>query len=203
MYDRLMSSYNSGSRELQDRFDTRRIADRLEQVTYKNALGESDAAMIRAADMFFLATADANGFPDCSYKGGDPGFVRVLSPTELAWPDYDGNGQFRSLGNVQVKSELALLFIDWERPARLRVHGRARLVFDDSLLEEMPGAMLVVRVEIERVFPNCPRYVHRMQKLAASAYVPRRGEAPPRPGWKDDPRFADALPAKDRAPGGG
>lgn len=197
-----MSSYHAGSRGLQDHFDTRRIADRLEEVTYKSALGEGDAAMVRAADMFFLATADASGFPDCSYKGGDPGFVRVLSPTELAWPDYDGNGQFRSLGNVQVRSELALLFIDWERPARLRVHGRARLVFDDPLLEDMPGGNLVVRLDIVRVFPNCPRYVHRMQKLAASPYVPRPGEAAPRPGWKDDPRFADALPAKDREPEG-
>lgn len=194
-----MSSYHGGSRGLQDRFDTRRIADRLEQVTYKGALGEGDAAMIRAADMFFLATADASGFPDCSYKGGDPGFVRVLSPTELAWPDYDGNGQFRSLGNVQLRGEVALLFIDWERPARLRVHGRARVVFDDPLLEGMPGAQLVVRVDIERVFPNCPRYVHRMQKVAASPYVPRSGKAAPRPGWKDDPRFADALPVKDRS----
>lgn len=195
-----MSSYHSGSRGLQDRFDTRRIADRLEQITYKSALGDGDAALVRAADMFFLATADASGFPDCSYKGGAPGFVRVLSPTELAWPDYDGNGQFRSLGNVEVRSDVALLFIDWARPARLRIHGTAHLSFDDPLLEGMPGAQLVVRVDVVRVFPNCPRYVHQMQKLAASPHVPRAGEPAPRPGWKDDPRFADALPAKDREP---
>lgn len=124
----------------------------------------------------------------------------MLSPTELAWPDYDGNGQFRSLGNVQVRSDVALLFIDWARPARLRVQGRARLVFDDPLMASMPGAQLVVHVDIERVFPNCPRYVHSMQKLASSPHVPRAGEAAVRPAWKDDPRFADALPAKDREP---
>lgn len=189
-----MSSYHSGSRGLQDRFDTRRIADRLEQVTYKSALGDGDAALVSAADMFFLATADASGAPDCSYKGGAPGFVKVLSPTELCWPDYDGNGQFRSLGNVEVRGEVALLFIDWARPARLRIHGHARLSFDDPLLESMPGAQLLVRVSVVRVFPNCPRYVHRMSRVERSPYVPREGHAAPEPKWKSDARFADALP---------
>lgn len=193
-----MSSYHEGIRALQDRFDTRRLADRLEEVTYRSALREEDAARIAAADMFFLATADAEGTPDCSYKGGDAGFVRVLSPDEIAWPDYDGNGQFRSLGNVAVQPAVALLFIDWERPARLRVHGRARLSFEDPLLATWPGAQLVVRVAITRVFPNCPRYVHRMERVAASPYVPREGAPPPRPAWKDDPRFASELPERDR-----
>lgn len=191
-----MSSYHEGSRGLQDRFDTRRIADRLEAVTYRAELSEGDARMVSAADMFFLATADANGAPDCSYKGGHPGFVRVVSPRELAWPDYDGNGQFRSLGNVDVNPAVALLFIDWERPARLRVHGRARLCFDDPLLSDMPGAGLVVRLSVERVFPNCPRYIHSLQKVAASPYVPELGKVSPRPAWKDDPRFCDALPKR-------
>jgi uncharacterized protein len=193
-----VSSYHEGSRSLQDRFDTRRLADRLEKVTYRSALRDEDAARIEAADMFFLATADAAGAPDCSYKGGDPGFVRVVSPTEIAWPDYDGNGQFRSLGNISVQPAVALLFIDWERPARLRIHGRARLSFEDPLQPTWPGAQLVVRVAIERVFPNCPRYVHPMKRVASSPYVPRTDAAPPRPTWKDDPRFEDALPARDR-----
>lgn len=195
-----MGSYHDGSRRLQDRFDTRELADRLEAVTYRGSLTEDDRARIAAADMFFLATADADGSPDCSYKGGRPGFVRVLSPTEIAWPDYDGNGQFRSLGNVDVRPEVALLFIDWEKPSRLRVHGRARLCLEDSLLASMPGAQLVVRVEITRVFPNCPRYIHGLRRVALSPHAPGdgEGETPPRPAWKDDPRFADALPRRDR-----
>ncbi len=190
-----MTSYHEGHRLLQDAFDSRRIADRLEEVTYRAAMTDGDRAFVEAADMFFLATADAAGLPDCSYKGGDPGFVRALSDTELAWPDYDGNGQFRSLGNVAIHAPVALLFIDWAKPGRLRIHGRARIVFDDPLLASMPGGKLVVHVAIERVFPNCPRYIHKMARTERSPYVPREGETPPEPGWKQDPRFAEVLPA--------
>src|SRR5438093_8955649 len=119
--------YDPGSRELQDRFDCRRIADRLVDVTYRTEFTGADRALIEAAPMFFLATADAEGRPDCSYKGGLPGFVRVTGPSELAFPTYDGNGMFRSLGNVQVNPQVGLLFIDFERPRRLRVNGIARL----------------------------------------------------------------------------
>lgn len=188
--------YHDGHRQLQDHFDSRRLADRLEQHTYRTAFTDGDRAFIDAADMFFLATADPDGTPDCSYKGGAPGFVRVLSDTELAWPDYDGNGQFRSLGNVAVHAPVALLFIDWAKPRRLRIHGRARLCFDDPLLASMPGGQLLVRVAVDRIFPNCPRYIHTMERGTPSPYVPHAGEAPPVPGWKKDERFADALPAR-------
>jgi predicted pyridoxine 5'-phosphate oxidase superfamily flavin-nucleotide-binding protein len=194
----MSSSYHEGHRRLQDRFDARRIADRLEAVTYHAALSERDREIVGSADMFFLATADTEGNPDCSYKGGDPGFVRVLSDTELAWPDYDGNGQFRSLGNLVVNPALALLFVDWQRPARLRIHGRARLSFDHPALATMPGAQLLVTVSIDRVFPNCPRYVHTMERVKRSPYVPGGEEPPPVPGWKLDERFADALPSPAR-----
>ncbi|HEX5058619.1 MAG TPA: pyridoxamine 5'-phosphate oxidase family protein [Kofleriaceae bacterium] len=194
-----LSVYHDGHRQLQDQFDSRRIADRLAQHTYRNALTDGDRNFIEGASMFFLATADPDGNPDCSYKGGDPGFVRVVSANEIAWPDYDGNGQFRSLGNVAVHSPVALLFIDWTRPNRLRLHGHARLCFEDPLLADMPGGQLVVRVSIERVFPNCPRYIHTMQEVARSPYVPHEGEDAPVPGWKKNELFADALPVRAKA----
>ena len=193
-----IARYHAGQREMQDRFDSRRIADRLDAVTYATELDADDAAFIAAAPMFFLATADAEGRPDCSYKGGDAGFVRVLSPRELAWPDWDGNGQFRSLGNLRVNARAGLLFVDWGRPSRLRVNGVARVEADDPLLGTWPRAQLVVRLAIEQVFPNCPRYIHRMQLVEPSPYVPREGAEPPRPGWKDSPSFCDALPQADR-----
>jgi predicted pyridoxine 5'-phosphate oxidase superfamily flavin-nucleotide-binding protein len=194
-----IARYHDGQRRLQDAFDSRRIADRLEQVTYSAELDEADRAFIEGASMFFLATADAEGRPDCSYKGGDPGFVIAVSPRELAWPDYDGNGQFRSLGNLRANPHAGLLFIDWGRPSRLRVNGRATVSADDPLLASWEGAQLVVRLAIEQVFPNCPRYIHRMQMLEPSPYVPRADAECPRPGWKDSPAFRDALPERDRA----
>ncbi|MFI5370691.1 MAG: pyridoxamine 5'-phosphate oxidase family protein [Candidatus Eisenbacteria bacterium] len=192
-----LARYHDGQRRLQDRFDSRRIADRLDQVTYRVEFDERDRALIESCAMFFLATADPEGAPDCSYKGGAPGFVRVTTPGELAFPDYDGNGQFRSLGNLLANPRVGLLFIDWRRPSRLRVNGDASVSADDPLLGRFPGAQMVVRVRARQIFPNCPRYIHRMEMAGLSEFAPDGRHEPPRPGWKDDPRFCDALPRKD------
>jgi predicted pyridoxine 5'-phosphate oxidase superfamily flavin-nucleotide-binding protein len=193
-----IARYHDGQRGLQDAFDSRRIADRLEEVTYTRELTGPHRAFIERAEMFFLATAGPDGQPDCSFKGGRAGFVRVLSPTELTWPDYDGNGQFRSLGNLRTNPRAGLLFVDWERPARLRVNGVVSISATDPLLASWERAQLVVRLSVQQVFPNCPRYIPRMQVVEASPYAPVANAEPPRPSWKDDPRFRDALPARDR-----
>ena len=191
--------YHAGMRRLQDRFDTRRLADRLDERLGRSAFSAEDRAFVESRPLFFLATADADGRPDCSYKGGAPGFVRVTADNELAFPSYDGNGMFRSLGNVIVNPAVALLFIDFERPNRLRVNGCARVVDDDPLLAAFPGAQFLVRVCAARIFPNCPRYVHRMTIAETSPYVPREGYTPPIPKWKRFDDFADALPVNDPA----
>jgi uncharacterized protein len=195
------SPYHAGMRRLQDRFDTRRLADRLDEKLGRTAFTAEDRQFIESRSLFFLATADAEGRPDCSYKGGDPGFVRVTGAGELAFPSYDGNGMFRSLGNVLVNPAVALLFIDFERPNRLRVNGRAFIADQDPLLESFVGAQLIVRVHAERIFPNCPRYIHRMGTAEASPYVPRAGTTPPVPKWKRFDAFRDVLPAGDPARG--
>ena len=155
--------YHDGSRAWQDRFDTRRLADRIEQTLVRDAFDDGDRAFIERSALFFLATCDAHGQPDVSHKGGRPGFVRVLDQRTLAFPSYDGNGMFRSLGNLSVQPRVALLFVDFERPARLRVLGRASIDTDDPLIRDFAGAQLVVRVAVELIFPNCPRYIHRMR----------------------------------------
>ena len=190
-----MSPYHEGARELQDRFDTRRLADRLAERLSRVEFTAEDRAFIESRNLFFLATADAEGRPDCSYKGGLPGFVKVTAPGELAFPSYDGNGQFRSLGNVRVNPAVGLLFLDFEQPRRLRVLGRATASEDDPLRAEFPGAQLVVRVRAEQIFPNCPRYIHRMQLVELSAYSPRPDYQSPEPAWKQMPAFRDVLPA--------
>lgn len=189
------SIYHDGSRDLQDRFDSRRIADRLEEVTVHSEFSEDDKAFVERSPMFFLSTADADGWPDCSYKGGMPGFVRVVDPTTLAFPSYDGNGMFRSLGNVLVNPRVGMLFIDFERPNRMRVKGTATLHDDDELLEAFDRAQLIVRVKAEAIFPNCPRYIHRMQLVEHSTYAPREGHVPPVPDWKKMEVFRDYLPS--------
>ncbi len=192
-------AYHAGMRELQDRFDTRALADRLDERLGRRAFSAEDRVFIESRNLFFLATADASGQPDVSYKGGDAGFVRVTADDELAFPSYDGNGMFRSLGNVQVNPAVGLLFIDFERPNRLRVNGRARIVFDDPLLASFAGAQLVVRVRAERIFPNCPRYVHRMSVVEPSPFVPHAGQAAPVPRWKRMDDFRDVLARDDPA----
>jgi predicted pyridoxine 5'-phosphate oxidase superfamily flavin-nucleotide-binding protein len=184
-----MSAYHAGARELQDRFDTRALADRLAEKLSRTAFTAEDTEFIETRPMFFLATADADGQPDCSYKGGVPGFVRVTGPSELSFPSYDGNGMFRSLGNVLANPRVGILFLDFEKPRRLRVLGLARLEEPDGSFE---GAQLVVRVHAEAIFPNCPRYIHRMQMVETSVYAPRTGHEPPEPAWKQ--RFKDVLP---------
>jgi predicted pyridoxine 5'-phosphate oxidase superfamily flavin-nucleotide-binding protein len=187
-------AYHAGMRRLQDRFDSRRLADRLDEKLGRSAFTREDRAFIESRTLFFLATADAEGRPDCSYKGGAAGFVRVTADDELAFPSYDGNGMFRSLGNVVVNPAVALLFIDFEQPQRLRVNGSASLMEDDPLLREYVGAQLIVRVRAQRIFPNCPRYIHKMRLVEPSPYVPQEGLVTPEPAWKRFEMFRDVLP---------
>lgn len=187
--------YHAGMRELQDARETRALADRLSEVIVRTAFTDDDRAFIARCSMLFVATADADGAPDCSYKGGVPGFVAVLDERTLLIPDYDGNGMYRSWGNVRVNPQLGLLFIDFETPRRLRVNGRASVEAADASLE---GAVFHIRVEVERIFPNCPRNLHRMQMVGLSEHSPRPGHTPPVPGWKSNEQFRDHLPRRDK-----
>ena len=192
--------YHEASRALQDRFDTRRLADRLEERIVVDQIDDEDKAFIEGRDMFFLATADPRGFPTCSYTGGDPGFVRVLDDRRtIAFPNYDGNGMYLSMGNIGATVRVGMLFIDWEHPSRLRVHGEAALDFDDPLLALFPEAQFVVRVHVREVFSNCPRYIHRYTLAERSRFVPRVGVATPVPDWKTREFVADVLPVGDPA----
>jgi uncharacterized protein len=195
----LRSMYHEHSRALQDRFDTRRVADRLVEVFAHARCTPDDRAFIESRSYFFLATVDAAGYPECSYKGGAAGFVRVLDERTLAFPSYDGNGMFKSLGNVAASGKIGMLFMDFEQPKRLRINGAATVSADDPLLELCTGAQLMVRVRVDQIFPNCPRYIHRMQLLEASPYVPQPGVEAPIPKWKTYPQFKDVLPANDPA----
>jgi len=191
--------YSPAARALQDRFDTRRLADRLADVKVHERFTPEDRAFIERLDMFFLATVDDHGQPTCSYKGGDPGFVTVVDDQILAFPNYDGNGMYLSMGNVNGTRRVGLLFIDFERQRRLRVEGAAELRHDDPLLAKYPEAQFMVRVQVARIYPNCPRYIHKYELAERSVFLPRAGESTPIPGWKQTDWARDVLSARDPA----
>ncbi|WP_296600782.1 pyridoxamine 5'-phosphate oxidase family protein [Phenylobacterium sp.] len=191
--------YHEGNRALQDAFGSRALADRLVEKLRHDRFTEADAGFIAAQSFFFLATADADGRPDCSFKGGPPGFVRVVTPDLLVFPDYDGNGMFKSLGNIAANPHVGLLFIAMgEKAGRLRVNGRAEVVADDPMMPEMAGAQLLVKVTPTDIFPNCPRYIPQMTVEATSPYAPVEDAAPLEPKWKAFPDFADVVPPRRR-----
>ncbi len=191
--------FHDGSRSLQDRFDTRGLADRIDGRLVSDIVSEHDRRFIEERDMFFLATADAEGRPTCSYKGGEPGFVRVLDPRTLAFPNYDGNGMYLSTGNILVNPQVGLLFIDFERGHRMRVEGTASIDQADPLLGDYLEAQFVVRVRTRAVYPNCPRYIHRYTLVRRSSFVPKQDSLTPVPEWKRSDWAADVLPKQDPA----
>jgi hypothetical protein len=191
--------YHQGQLELQDRFDSRALADRLDEKLRRERFNDGDKAFVEESPFFFLATADAEGRPDCSFKGGLPGFARIVAPDLLIFPDYDGNGMFRSLGNIRVNPHVGLLFMRiGEKPGRLRINGTAEIAFEDDRLEALAGGQMLVKVTPTDIFPNCPRYIPRLELIEPSIYAPRPGEAPVEPAWKAMPAFSDVTPARRR-----
>ena len=191
--------FGDSHRRLQREFDTERLADRIEERLFREHIAPDDRAFIERMDMFFLATADSAGRPNCSYKGGDPGFVRVLDPQSLMFPNYDGNGMFISMGNTRENPHVGLLFIDFENRKRLRLNGTARIEPARSIEPFYPEAQFVVKVQVRQVFPNCPRYIHKMQLVERSNFVPHATVATPVPAWKRMEWACDVLPAGDPA----
>jgi len=191
--------YSAASRKLQDRFDTRRLADRIEERIVHDRIDDGDRVFIEARDMFFIATTDEEGQPQCSYKGGEPGFVRVLDDTTIAFPIYDGNGMYLTAGNLVATKNVGLLFIDFEGRKRMRLNGVASVDDADPLLSDYPEAQLIVRVTATEVFPNCPRYIHEYKLVNRSRFVPKAECETPVPQWKRSDWAHDVLPEDDPA----
>jgi predicted pyridoxine 5'-phosphate oxidase superfamily flavin-nucleotide-binding protein len=191
--------YHQGQRALQARFDTTRLADRLDEAIVKDHIDANDRAFIERMDMFFIATVDADGHANCSYKGGEPGFVRVIDEHTIAFPNFDGNGMYLSMGNVLDTKQVGILFIDFEQQWRMRLNGEATIDAADPLMAEYPEAQFIVRVRAREVFPNCPRYIHKMKLVERSRFVPKAACDTPVPSWKKGDWVADVLPEGDRA----
>ncbi len=187
--------YGEAHRSFQDSEGTRTLADRLESLAHRE-FDPNDRSFIESAAMFFLASVDERGRPTVSYKGGAPGFVRITGPSQLVFPAYDGNGMFLSLGNISSTTHIGMLFIDFESARRLRVQGTASVSTES--VEAHPGARYLVRVEVDQVFVNCGRYIHRMQSQSLSPHIPDAAGRQPFPQWKRIDVIADALPDRDK-----
>lgn len=193
-----MSFYHAGSSELQERFDGTRLAKRLEEIRVHHEFWAEEIDQINRAHFFFLATAYGDNV-DCSYKGGEPGFVRVAGPSTLEWPDYDGNSMYRSLGNIKLNPNVGLLFVPFDSVSpRLRINGKASIVFDRDLVAAYPGAKLIVRIECSFIYKNCNRYIPKMEFLESSVFSPKGDYCPPEPEWKSRDYAHDVLPAAER-----
>ncbi|HEY7089118.1 MAG TPA: pyridoxamine 5'-phosphate oxidase family protein [Tepidisphaeraceae bacterium] len=191
--------FHDGQRQLQDQFDTRRLAEHCFTNLVRDFINPKQKAFIESADMFFLATVDDQGRPTCSYKGGEPGFVRVIDDKTLAVPNYDGDGKYLSWGNTLKNPNIAMIFIDFMKGWRLRIHGLAEVHQNDPLLSEYPESQFIVRIKIREIFGNCPRYIHKYQLVERSSYVPKKGCTTPIPDWKKKPDWQPLLPKNDPA----
>lgn len=189
--------FHEGMRELQDRFDGRRVADAIETHRKHYAFSDEDRELIAASPFFFIATSWGE-YTDCSMKSGDPGFVRVTGEGWLEYPEYDGNSMYRTLGNIARNPPVGLLFVRFDgQSRRMRINGRATIHDDAATLAAHYGARLVVRIECE-IYPNCPRYVPDLVGQRASPHVPRPGQGtPPAPEWKQRDYLRPLLPADD------
>ncbi|MEM6999977.1 MAG: pyridoxamine 5'-phosphate oxidase family protein [Pseudomonadota bacterium] len=176
--------YADPHRQLQQQFGTKALADTLEATIVATEFSTAQAAFIEAQNMFFLSSLDPQGRPTVSYKGGATGFVKVLDDKTLLFPLYDGNGMFYSAGNMQMHTQVGLLFIDFQTPNRLRVQGTAELVDSGAEMHLYPGAKLVTRVVLDQAWVNCSRYVHKLTPTSPSPYVPDATGTAPVAMWK-------------------
>ena len=191
--------YGEQHRLLQKEFDTQKLADRVKEFIVSPEITDEHKPFIESRDMFFLSSIDHRGYPTCSHKGGEPGFIKVIDEKTIAFPSYDGNGMFLSLGNINASNKVGMLFIDFETPHRIRVHGIASIDRNDSLIKEFHGAELVVRIKITEIFVNCPRYINKYQRVQSSKYTPKTDfEKPLTPQWKLIDGLQDVLPEKEK-----
>ena len=194
----MSSVYGKTHRNLQDQFDSRKLADRLNDSIVKKEFDTDAKKFIETRDMFFLSTINHKNMPTVSYKGGNPGFVKVINSKTLVFPSFDGNGMFMSMGNIKENKNVGLLFIAFDKPHRLRVHGKASISKDKNLLKDFKEAELVVKIKLENYWQNCPRYIHKYVKIDESKYVPKKNVQTPLAGWKKTDLVQDVVPEKDK-----
>ena len=194
--------YGPEHRALQDQFDTRRMADLLEGGFIAKEVDANNKAFIESRDMFFLSTIDTHGQPTVSYKGGDPGFVKVVDAKTIAFPLYDGNGMFYSWGNIAGNAKVGLLFIDFVKPIRLRVQGTASVDMNDPLMMEYHEALGHRARDGRRHVAELPALCASLRESEGFALRAARGMRDAARGMETNRHPAD-QPGRERSGQGG
>jgi predicted pyridoxine 5'-phosphate oxidase superfamily flavin-nucleotide-binding protein len=194
-----MAMFHDGNRALQDKYGGRAVADKIVDLVEAQTVSDEFKDFIEGLPFFFLATS-GGGNTDCSFKGGEPGFVRVVAPDRIIFPDYDGNRMYKSLGNITQNPDVGLLFMRFGAEEgqgalylRVRVSGKATVHDEHEALASYPGAKRIVEVAVTHVFPNCPRYIPHMEMVEPSRHIPKADEDQPTPAWKEIPPIAELL----------
>lgn len=190
--------YTTEQYRLQEAFGTQDLAAAHKTLIVTDDIPEDHAAFIASRDFFFLSTVNDRGEPTVSYKGGAPGFVRVVDSKTLIFPSYDGNGMFMSMGNITATGKIGLLFMDFETPHRVRVQATATAFTEGQLLENFPGAQMAVCATVDSVFLNCGRYIHPHQRVSSSRHVPDNEGRQPLATWKRIDGLQEVLPEADK-----
>lgn len=195
---------SAGEHDLQRRFGTTERAQRFYEHEMLDHLNDRMREFVGRQEMMFVASADSGGECDCTFRAGPPGFVRVLDPRRVAWPEYRGNGVLASLGNVSENPQVGLLFVDFFRDIiGLHVNGYATIVehgamvasYPDLPADPVPGRHPErwVSVRVQEAYIHCAKHVPRLLKLPRDRawgsddakrkggdYFGTRGEARPR-----------------------
>lgn len=200
-----MEMFGAGSRELQDKYGGRAVADAITNYARKTEFDDAYRDFVESSSYFFLATSSGTN-TDCSFKGGPKGFVKIVGPDRLIFPDYDGNRMYKSLGNIIDNPNVGMLFIRFdaqestqldangsEQFFRVRINGTASLHDSHPAMSEYPGAKRIIEVQTKHIYRNCPRYIPRMEMVNESIYIPRAGRKAPEPLWKGRPGLKEAL----------
>ncbi len=153
---------------LQEKYGSRKAYQRMEASGDRCQLGPSEIAFIHSRDSFYLSTVGENGWPYLQHRGGSHGFLRVLDDTTLVMPDYTGNRQYISSGNVQDNQKACLFLTDYPSKQRLKIWAHASVAFAEEATDlaaslEDPD----YPAKIERVFTfkiqgfdwNCPKHI--------------------------------------------
>ena len=167
---------SDGEHRLQDDLGTVARADRFYDDQVLDHLNAPMREFVRRQKMMFVASSDASGACDSTLRAGPPGFVEVIGPRTLAWPEFRGNGVMASLGNISENPQVGLLMVDFVRDTvGLHVNGRAHLVDSGDMTAigfEAPSpagrtAHLWVRVEVEEAYIHCSKHIPRLAEVAA------------------------------------